>query len=299
MHLVSNCYEFFSRVGFDDYGSGGFQGGFGGDYPMANDQGGFEGAGEAKSEEKKYKDKNIVSVTIKQVEDSELNDNQIVIDGKSSEFVRVVAVVTAIESASTKIDYRISDGTKSIRAFKWTAENEDVQAEQNIKENSMVCIVGNIKTYQDVKSLFIVSMRPVNDHNEMTHHLLDRMMTHAIATKGPVPGSAAAEAIKNQKVAGNYNAAFSSPSGGMGGGPQIKAELGGDGGDDEAIRVAIRTASAGDEGANYESVMSTLAMQGKHNLSKNIVEKFVTAAMNDGTLYNTIDEDHFKLTDDM
>ena len=247
MHL--ELLRILSRVGFDDYGSGGFQGGFGGDYPMANDQGGFEGAGEAKSEEKKYKDKNIVSVTIKQVEDSELNDNQIVIDGKSSEFVRVVAVVTAIESASTKIDYRISDGTKSIRAFKWTAENEDVQAEQNIKENSMVCIVGNIKTYQDVKSLFIVSMRPVNDHNEMTHHLLDCMMTHAIATKGLylalLPLDIRTRSRKLQRLL--------QPLAAWAVDPQIKAELGGDGGDDEAIRVAIRTASAGDEGANYES----------------------------------------------
>ena len=95
----------------------------------------------------------------------------------------------------------------------------------------MVRIVATIKIYQDIKSLFVVSMHAVEDHNEITHHLLDCMMTHAIATKGPVPGSAAAESIKAQKASGSYNATFASPSG-MLGGPKIKAELGG-GGDDE------------------------------------------------------------------
>ena len=264
---------------------------------MDNQQGGFDGVGEQKSEEKKYKDKNIVSVTIKQILDSDLNDNQIVIDGKSTEFVRVVAMVTSVESASTKVDYRISDGTKSIRAYRWTAEGDSAQADNTVKENSMVRIVATIKIYQDIKSLFVVSMHAVEDHNEITHHLLDCMMTHAIATKGPVPGSAAAESIKAQKASGSYNATFASPSG-MLGGPKIKAELGG-GGDDEAIRVAFSTAGASDEGANYAAIMATLAMQGKQNISEGAVKKFVELGLQDGTLYSTIDEDHFKLTSDM
>ena len=103
---------------------------------MDNQQGGFDGVGEQKSEEKKYKDKNIVSVTIKQILDSDLNDNQIVIDGKSTEFVRVVAMVTSVESASTKLitesamerkAFARTDGRPKATALRQTIQSKKIQ----------------------------------------------------------------------------------------------------------------------------------------------------------------------------
>lgn len=287
-------------AGFDNYNEGGFGGGeFGGAYPMGGEAGGFEGAAEQKSEEKKYKEKNLVPVTIKQMLESENgSDDGALIDGKPAELVRVVAMVTSVEESATKIGYTLSDGTKGINGHIWRSEGDVPNPEvAEIKENMMVSAVGNMKTFNGAKSLFILAIRPITDYNEMTHHMLDAMMHHAIATKGPIPGSAAAEAIKNQKAAGQYNANFSSPSGG-GGGPQIKAELGADG-DDEIIRAAIATAGAGDEGANYSGVLAHLALLGKQSISKQQVEKYVAAGINDGTLYSTIDDDHFRLTSDM
>ena len=42
-------------------------------------------------------------------------------------------MVTSVESASTKVDYRISDGTKSIRAYRWAAEGDSAQADNKVK----------------------------------------------------------------------------------------------------------------------------------------------------------------------
>lgn len=62
------------------------------------------------------------------------------------------------------------------------------------------------------------------------------------------------------------------------------------------IALAISNVGGSDEGATLESVLDWLKMNGKGHVTEKTIQSFVTGGLEDGTLYGTIDDDHFKLT---
>ena len=46
--------------------------------------------------------------------------------------------------------------------------------------------VGNVRSFQDVIHIQAHDIRPLEDHNEMTHHLLETIYLHCVNTKGPL-----------------------------------------------------------------------------------------------------------------
>lgn len=294
-------------VGFDGYADGGYGGGvgFGGDNPMGMEMGGggFDGQGEAKSEEKKYKEKNILPVTVKQILDNELNpEGSLMVDGNSIELVKIVGITINSSASATKHEYMISDGTNTIEAFKWSNKEDGANADgahappDMLPVNTMVTVVGNVKLYQDKKSLFLMSIRPVETFNEMTHHLLDVIVHHQRYTKGPIPGSKAATALQQGSGYGmGMGAAGASMFGTPGGGnfgAAVKQEAGGL---EQEITAAISQTGQGEVGSCIADVMSYLQLNSKAHISEAHVRDFVTKGMNEGQLYGTTDDDHFKL----
>ena len=57
----------------------------------------------------------------------------------------------------------------------------------NIRENSFVKIVGQLREYEGRKHVLIYDIAPVTDWNELTHHLLQIVYVHLQNTKGPIP----------------------------------------------------------------------------------------------------------------
>lgn len=280
--------------------------GFGGDNPMGMDGGGFEGQGEAKSEEKKYKDKNLLPVSVKQILGCAITpDGSAQIANQTTELVKIVAITLSCMKTSTKSEYRLSDGTGTIEAFKWTGagegEGENANAEDlnAPKENTLVSVVGNVKVYQDKKSLFIMSIRTVTKYNEMTHHLLDTVMHHVKGHQGPIPGSNAHKALQQQGAGygmgmGAAGAQFGTPGGvNAFGGAAVKNEMGGND-SDSAITAAISATGQGEVGASVNDVLIHLkGMQSAVTMDQ--VKDFVMRGMNEGLLYGTTDDEHFKL----
>ena len=279
--------------------------GFGGDNPMGMDVGGgFDGQGEAKSEEKKYKDKNLLPVTIKQILSCDTTDDgSAQIANQTTELVRIVAIALSYMRTTTKIEYRLSDGTGTIEAFSWQSNNEGennaapIDDDDAPKENTLVSVVGNIKVYQDKKTFFVMSIRPVTKFNELTHHLLDVMVHHVKGHKGPIPGSNAEKARAQQGVGygmgmGAAGAQFGTPRAGGFGGAAVKAEVGGD--VDTAITNAISATGQGEVGASVDDVMMHLKGS-QSTITAEQVRDFVMRGMNEGLLYGTTDDEHFKL----
>lgn len=53
-------------------------------------------------------------------------------------------------------------------------------------------VIGVVKQYEGKLHIQVYDSTPVADWNELTHHLLDIILTHCQQTKGPVGGGAAA-----------------------------------------------------------------------------------------------------------
>lgn len=51
----------------------------------------------------------------------------------------------------------------------------------------MVRVVGQIRDYEGNRHILAFEVFPLEDFNQLTHHLLDVMLTHLRHTQGPVP----------------------------------------------------------------------------------------------------------------
>jgi hypothetical protein len=60
------------------------------------------------------------------------------------------------------------------------------------RDNSLVRVVGNLREYDSRVHVLVYDVVPIDDWNELTHHLLEVILTHLHATKGPIVSSSAA-----------------------------------------------------------------------------------------------------------
>lgn len=164
------------------------------------------------------------------------------------------------------------------------------------REGMLVRVVGHLREFEGRVHVLVYDVREVEDWNELTHHLLEVVMTHLQATKGPIPGSAAA-------VAAAARPQYGSPGGGMagsvfGGGPslsgqRISAAAGGGGGNalsqfHDEVHAVYRSDTSGN-GLHYDVVMSRLRSNG-NNVSLDQVRRATAALCDEGRLYSTLDD---------
>ncbi len=302
-------------TGFDYGGGGGGAGGYGGfDQQGGAGFGGFDGGmeggdmggggfdamnnatGEAKSAEKKsFKNKTCMAVTIRQIKTGERDAGQTVIDKLCPEMVKIMGTVISKESTSTAIEFSINDGTGQISTKLWVDKgSSNEEAMHKITEGSFVSVIGALKEYNDIISLQVFKVFPVEDWNAMTHHLLEVILMHNTNLKGPVPGSEAAKAAEKNVA---YNM-------GMGGNMMMQSPAGpggqratNDSGVDEMLLKAIKATSGREEGTTVEETFEFL-MKNKENITREKVDEKVRQWHEDGLLYGTIDDQHFKSCDE-
>ena len=270
----------------------GFAGGdFGGADPM-----GAYGEEEAKggSNEKPTKDKNIIPATIKMIKSAPWNKDKATVDldNVNPEFVSIMGRLGEVETQSTRDIFQISDGTGSIQLTRWKEENNILANERfsECVEGATVWVVGGVKQFGEQYSIQVYTMRKIDDFNEMTHHLLEVMLTHARNTKGPIPGSAAASMQMNNVNAHNPFAITPGKSSGM-----ALSSGGGNSDKQDALVQAARFCSeqGGEQGGTAEDMAKYLTAQGK-SIALNEIKSFLTASEDDGRCFSTVDEDHFQ-----
>jgi len=296
------CTHLFLLLGFEynqgGAGYGGYEGGeggFGGMDPMNQvEMGGFDaiGAGETKGSDQKktYKDKTILSVNVKQIKSAEKGPEGIKIDSCDIENVRLMGNIISVNEQSTNVEYQVNDGTGTIKVRRWIEKDQPKVEEMYAQcvEGSFVSLVGTIKEYQDELSVQSFRMTVVEDYDQMTHHLLDVILSHNLNLKGPIPGSANALAAKSNVTTHN---AYSASSPGMrvsnDSGSDIEAEL---------MRAIRETGLNSEEGTTVDLVFQFLARNGA-KVTKESVQKYISVYHENGVIYGTIDEEHFKSYD--
>ena len=296
-------FEYNNQGGGYDMGGGGY----GGMNPMDDvdmNAGGFDsmngGSGGAGSAEKKtFKMKSILPVSIKMINTSGRDQGNIQIDNTNPEMVRIFGTIESMEQLATSVEYTINDGTGKIQAKKWKEQKEQGDpTEIPCVEGSFVEMVGNLKEFNESLSLQVFAVNIVEDWNALTHHLLDIILTHNFNTKGPIPGSEAAAAVA--KPTGGYNmgmggGAMAMSPAGYGGG--MRAQGGGDAGLDDQLLKAIKATSGSEEGTTVDQTFDYMVKAGA-NVTRDKVSRMVDNLTNDGVLYGTIDELHFKSCED-
>lgn len=125
-----------------------------------------------------------------------------------------VGQIRNISTQTTNTTYRLDDGTGSIEVKQWVDldtvdQNNPVKAK--LVEGAYCRAWGKLKSFNERRSVAAQIIRPIEDMNEVSYHLLEATAIHLYFTRGPPGGAnagagAAANDGMGQQGAGAYGA---------------------------------------------------------------------------------------------
>jgi replication factor A2 len=114
------------------------------------------------------------------------SDDSFRIDGQELTTVTFVGVIRNVSESATSTMYTIEDGTGKIDVRKWYNRDEDIsmmQKRSNLREGVYVRVVGELRAFQDQKSVTGNHIGPLDDFNEITYHFLEVIHLHLLHTR--------------------------------------------------------------------------------------------------------------------
>ncbi|POM64269.1 Replication protein A 32 kDa subunit [Phytophthora palmivora] len=277
----------YEAYGNDDYGNGG--GGFMSSQPSGSQSTPTKRSGAAQS---------ILPVSIKQLQTVNADDDTLRLDGQEVSTVRLIGLLTNLTPHSTSLRFQLDDGSGAFDCqYFVTADDADAsEGEMNrLREGSYVRVVGKLRTFQGKASLSCFNVTPVEDMNELTHHLLEVIYVHCYNTKGPLNNGKADVTMTSfntpTKAAPGGNQWNQPSAGGFGGSMDYGMMDSNFSPEQKAILDVLGTCTS-DRGLKIDQIFADLRGQ--------MTEPQLRSALNyltsEGHVYSTIDEDHFKRT---
>lgn len=211
-------------------------------------------------------------------------DDGLKIWGTDIQIVSVVARVRNIKVQSTKITYTIQDITGRMRAVLWldqeSMDEDSDKSSPKIEVNDYIQVFGNVKTNQGKKVLMAFKIIPITDVNAITFHYLqcinNKLKMEADSKKEKTNGSSSfTSALPANSMVNMDNASIN--------GLNARQMM---------VYNNIR-ASTLEQGINKQDIYASL----KDRMSNVEFEKILQWMWNEGHIYSTIDEEHFRVTD--
>lgn len=236
----------------------------------------------------------LLPLTVKQMNEAVLSNDEksnFLIDGVDVNNVTLVGMVFNKAERVTDVAFVLDDGTGCINCNKWVNEPMDTKEIEGITDGIYVRIHGHLKGFQGKKNLNVFSIRPVIDFNEIANHFIECIYVHLYNTKvrkvqGGVP-------TQPQMT----NSAFSTPVRGYQAAPpnQFSGQYGHDrlkGGIDKMVIEYLQqpVCLAREKGVHRDELAQRL------NFPMDKIMESIRSLEEEGLIYSTIDECHFKST---
>ncbi|KAG2157200.1 replication protein A subunit RPA32 [Suillus clintonianus] len=204
--------------------------------------------------------------------------------------VTVVGHVVSIQSQATNNLYWVDDGTGRIEARHWidSSIEESGTGSSAIAEGSYVRVSGTLKMFGSKRYVNATHIRPVKSPHELYFHLLEAMTVTLTWAKGapPRPGQNPSTTLPQGQVAGSsaYAAQSNAPAANNNQYSHLpKLEY--------AIITFLQSQPTNEEGVHVGAVAR--AVGGNAVTISNALDKL----MDDGLVFTTIDDSHFKVAD--
>uniref|UniRef100_A0A4W3K7Q9 Replication protein A2 n=1 Tax=Callorhinchus milii TaxID=7868 RepID=A0A4W3K7Q9_CALMI len=243
---------------------GGFGDGGGGGYLQS--PGGFGSpAGGSQAERKtRSRAQQIVPCTVSQLLSTSQAEEVFRIGEVELSQVTVVGVIRDAEKAPTNILYKLDDMTAAPMDVRQWVDTDEVGSENIVvPPGTYVKVAGHLRSFQNKKSLVAFKIMPLEDMNEFTSHMLEVVQAHLLLNKA-------------QSAPGGSAAAFNTPAQRDGGG------------------------TMGMYSGSNDMVMNGLTSQQSQHLVIAVCffsRQAVEFLSNEGHIYSTVDEDHYRSTD--
>ncbi|KAI9524020.1 hypothetical protein NQZ68_020981 [Dissostichus eleginoides] len=200
--------------------------------------------------------------------------------------VTIVGIIRSMDKSMTNIQYKVDDMTGAPMDVKQWVDTEDPSVDSAVlPPGTYVKVSGNLRSFQNHRSLVAFGVRPLEDMNEITSHMLEVVQAHMMLGKPQSQFSA-------------------------GGGPNVvptsRQDTGSKG---EGYAGATDMVNNG-LSANQNQVLSLIRgcpepqgisiqdlKQRLGGTSLLVIKQAVEFLSNEGHIFSTIDEDHYKSTD--
>ncbi|XP_066143075.1 replication protein A 32 kDa subunit [Euwallacea fornicatus] len=260
-----------SSTGFNDSMAGGFNN------TTTNSDSPSKKAGAVKRHQ------SVVPVVIRMLNDC--TEDEFKMFGLPVQMVSVVGILINYEVQSTNASYTIEDHTGTLKAMWWLDSDGDDGTTQlpSVKEGSYVKAFGTIKTQEDRRTLMILNMLPVDDCNVITLHLLEVIKSRLQAED--LSNAAAFQIQKNNPGAELANTMIMMDENGASNAPLNMSEI-----QKQVFRLLQADNTAA--GPDRDSILNKFSDTRKREASEAL-----DFMVNEGHVYTTIDNEHFKITE--
>ncbi|KAK9275273.1 hypothetical protein L1049_022535 [Liquidambar formosana] len=231
---------------------------------------------------------------VKQISEALLSSDDksnFVIDGVDVNNVTLVGIVVNKAERVTDVTFVLDDGTGRIDCNKWVNEAVDTKEMEGILDGMYVRVHGHLKGFQGKRNLNAFSIRPVTDFNEIATHFIECMYVHLYNTKvrklqGGIPTqSQMTNPAINTPLKGFQAAAPSN---------QFSGQYSVDGlkGIDQMVIEYLQQPAclAQEKGVHRDELARQL------NIPVDKIMESIRSLEEEGLIYSTIDECHYKST---
>lgn len=261
--------------------------------------------------------RNLLPVTIKQLlmaSSSDAQDTKFKIDDKEFSQCKVVGQIMSRAEQATTVSFVVDDGTGSIVVKMFVSNDEEEARNQlSLTEYSYVRIFGKLVEFQGKRSVSCHAMHLITDFNEITRHRLEAIYAHLVNTRGIIGNSAASQSVAltgSQGFGMNMGMGMSTGMGMSMGMTSSKPSMG----------MQVSASSTGnmmtvDHGFDFTPLQNMVynVLHSVKNNSKGItimemcqvlpglnrmqVEDALNFLSNEGHVFNTIDDEHFRIAE--
>ena len=259
-----------------------------------------------------FDQRKLPQITIKQIKSAKPPQpfEHLKIDGVEISQVFIIAQIVSMDHQPSHSTFNVNDFTGSLVVKKW---NKNVNAEEkqslddsvtddgicdepdNLVEGQWVKIIGRINSYNGRCSINAFTIIPIFDFNEITYHFLECIYQHLENTSGHLHQD------KQTNQNKNFNMVLDADPNNKTNENDISHKTMEMSIDEDycfsMIQKKVLDVISGPEynnneiGCNIEKIFGKLSDE---NINVNEIKEAIDSLSNDGYIYSTIDDDHYK-----
>ncbi|XP_068998356.1 replication protein A 32 kDa subunit isoform X1 [Embiotoca jacksoni] len=252
--------------------------------------GGFASPSASQGGEKKGRTRanQIIPCTVSQLMSASQTDEAFRVGDVEVAQVTIVGIIRSTDKSMTNIQYKVDDMTGAPMDVKQWVDTEDPSVDSTVlPPATYVKVSGNLRSFQNHRSVVAFSIRPLEDMNEITSHMLEVVQAHMVLSKPQTMSGGGGGMSSNTTP-------MSRPTTGSTGGSYTGAnDMANNGLSPNQNQVLSLIRGCPDaQGISIQDLKQRLG-----NISLSIIKQAVEFLSNEGHIFSTIDEDHYKSTD--
>lgn len=238
-------------------------------------------------EKRRQRAQNLVPVKIGEILDN--REETFKVEGMEVGMVAVVGIVDSVDHQATKSIYFVRDDSGRIEAMQWKDEN--ASAGEDIEENSYIRIVGSVRSQGDKKHIMVFRALRVSGDEEIDAHSLE--VEHAkLKIRQMTDKENSRIGVNTSSIGGGIGFGQTQMSTSFSGASQSATLISGLTSNQDIVYRMLRGCLQ-EEGLSRDELFKQVGGR----MSRHDMDNALEHLSNEGHIYSTTDDNHFKSTD--